>query len=267
LYKRIVVKVGTSTLTHESGALDYEVIDALMRVLADLKNSGAEVILVTSGAIAGGVSRMGLPGRPKLLSEKQAAAAVGQCNLMHIYDKFASEYNCPVAQILLTMQDFSDEDRKDNLQETFEALLKWNVLPIVNENDSVSTEEIESKSGKLFGDNDTLGAHVAILTNADLLVLLSDIEGLYTKNPRSHPDARLISHVDTIDPSLYEIASEAGGNLGTGGMVTKLKAAELMLAHSIDMIITQGKNPHVLRDIATGKETVGTLFRKENDNG
>lgn len=255
---RIVVKVGTSTLTHDSGAANLHSIEQLVRVLADLEGYGHEVILVTSGAISVGTSKMMLPKRPTELRMKQAAAAVGQCQLMHLYDKFFSEYNRSVAQILLTDEDVADPVRAEHLSGTFEALLKMGIIPIVNENDSVSSAEIETGASKVLGDNDTLSAIVAKLTNADLLVLLSDIDGLFDKDPHKDKDAKLIHTVKNID-EVTDMAGGAGTKHGTGGMVTKLSAAKIATEAGCDMVITNGTRPEDIYGIVEGKE-VGTRF-------
>lgn len=255
---RIVVKVGTSTLTHDSGAANLHSIEQLVRVLADLEGYGHEVILVTSGAISVGTSKMMLPKRPTELRMKQAAAAVGQCQLMHLYDKFFQEYNRSVAQILLTDEDVADPVRAEHLSGTFEALLKMGIIPIVNENDSVSSAEIETGASKVLGDNDTLSAIVAKLTNADLLVLLSDIDGLFDKDPHKDKDAKLIHTVRNIE-DVADMAGGAGTKHGTGGMVTKLSAAKIATEAGCDMVITNGSKPEELYDIVAGKE-IGTRF-------
>ena len=257
--QRIVVKVGTSTLTHESGDLDLRSMDHLARTLSDLEGMGHEVILVSSGAIAIGTAKMGLPERPKELRMKQAAAAVGQCQMMHIYDKFFSEYNHTVAQILLTGDDIEEEDRADHLRSTFSALLEMGIIPVVNENDSVSSAEIETCHHKVLGDNDTLSALVARLCGADLLILLSDIDGLYNKDPRTNPDAKLIHRVENLTSDILEMAGGAGSWRGTGGMATKLSAAKVATAAGCDMVITNGSKAETLYDIVEGRD-VGTRF-------
>ncbi len=256
-YKRIVVKVGTSTLTYDNGELHLRNIERLVSVLSDIKNSGCEVVLVSSGAIGVGVSRLKMPYRPAELRLKQAAAAVGQCRLMHLYDKMFAEYNKIVAQILLTRDDVDGGEREEHLQSTFRSLLELNAIPIVNENDSVSGDEIQGVHG--FGDNDTLSATVAALAGADLLVLMSDIDGLYTGNPRTDKNARLISRVDEITDSVVSVAGGAGSSRGTGGMHTKIEAAKIATDSGIDMIITNGAFPERLYDIMEGKD-VGTFF-------
>ncbi|MGI5935430.1 MAG: glutamate 5-kinase [Oscillospiraceae bacterium] len=255
---RIVVKVGTSTLTHEGGELNFRSFDKLAMALSDIQNRGWDVILVSSGAIAVGAHKMRMTERPKELRYKQAAAAVGQCELMHLYDKFFSEYGKTVGQILLTADDIEHEEKKQNLISTFDSLLEMGIIPIVNENDSVSYVEIESEH-KVFGDNDTLSAIVSVLCRAKMLVLLSDIEGLYESNPRENPNARLIREIRKIDDEIRALAGGSGSNRGTGGMITKLQAAEIAMARGIDMVITNGQYPERLADIIDGKP-VGTLF-------
>jgi len=251
--QRIVIKVGSSTLTHDSGAINLSRMDKLAQIISDLLNQKKEVVLVSSGAIAVGVSKLKLSERPKSTQEKQAAAAVGQGELMHLYSKFFSEYSHMVAQILLT-KDVVEEDKKRlNVINTFESLLSKGILPIVNENDTVATDEIE------FGDNDSLSALVATLIHADLLILLSDIEGLYEADPKKNPDAKLISVVETIDDAVLAKAGGAGSNRGTGGMATKLKAAQIATSAHIDMVIALGSHPEIVTDILQGKD-IGTLF-------
>ena len=257
--QRIVVKVGTSTLTHESGALDLRSMEHLVRTLSDIQGMGHEVILVSSGAIAVGTAKMGLPERPKELRMKQAAAAVGQCSMMHIYDKLFSEYNRCVAQILLTGDDVEEEDRAEHLRSTFSALLEMGIIPVVNENDSVSSAEIETGHHKVLGDNDTLSAIVADLCGADLLVLLSDINGLYDADPKTHPDARLLHRVAELTPEILEMAGGAGSWRGTGGMATKLSAARIAMAAGCDMVITNGSRTEDLYGIVEGRD-IGTRF-------
>lgn len=255
---RIVVKVGTSTLTHDSGAANLHSIERLTRVLADLEGYGHEVILVTSGAISVGTSKMSLKERPKELRMKQAAAAVGQCQLMHLYDKFFSEYSRSVAQILLTDTDVEDPIRAEHLSGTFAALLQMGIIPIVNENDSVSSAEIETGASKVLGDNDTLSAIVAKLTGADLLILLSDIDGLFDKDPHKYPDAKPVHVVEDIE-AVEKMAGGAGTKHGTGGMVTKLSAARIATESGCDMVITNGNHPESIYDIVGGAE-IGTRF-------
>ncbi|SHH51921.1 glutamate 5-kinase [Sporobacter termitidis DSM 10068] len=259
--KRIVVKVGTSTLCHGGKGLNFRNIDLLARTLADIKNGGNEVILVSSGAIGAGCGKLHLRERPVDLRLKQAVAAVGQCELMHIYDKFFGEYGVTVGQILLTRDDVDMPNVKQNLLGTFESLLELGVIPVVNENDSVCIEEIESEH-KIFGDNDTLSAVVAALVSADLLVLLSDIDGLYDCDPRKNGGARLIPVVGEIDASIIALAGGAGTDFGTGGMATKLSAAAIANENGIDMVITNGDNPQNLYDIIKGN-SIGTLFKRK----
>lgn len=258
-HNRIVVKVGTSTLTNELGGTDLRSFDSLARVISDIHNKGYEVILVSSGAIAVGSNKMGLKAKPSEMRMKQAAAAVGQCRIMFLYDKFFSDYDKTTAQILLNASDIGEEEKKDNLTNTFDALLENGIIPIVNENDSVSYTEIESEE-KLFGDNDMLSAVTAALCRAGRLVIFSDINGLYDADPRLHPNARLIESVDFTDESVFSLAGGAGSRRGTGGMKTKLKAARLAVSNGIDTIITNGKHPESLYDIIIGKPA-GTLFR------
>lgn len=256
---RVVVKVGTSTLTHDTGRLNLQNMEKLARVLADLEGMGHEVVLVSSGAIGVGTVKLGLAQRPGELKMKQAAAAVGQCTIMHIYDKLFGEYNRVVAQILLTGEDVDAPVRAEHLRNTFESLLEMGVIPVVNENDSVSSAEIETGKCKVLGDNDTLSAIVARLVGADLLVLLSDIDGLYSADPHSDPAARLIHTVDAITPSLKAMAGGAGTWRGTGGMATKLTAAETAMDAGVDMVITNGKRIEALYGILNG-EDIGTRF-------
>jgi len=261
--KRIVVKVGTSTLSHDGGGLNFRNIEHLARTLADVRSGGCEVILVTSGAIAAGAGKLRLPGRPSELRFKQAAAAVGQCELMHIYDKYFGEYGTVVAQILLSREDVERPHVRESLISTFEALLELGVIPVVNENDSVCFEEIESEH-RVFGDNDTLSAIVAKLLHADLLILLSDIDGLYDSDPHKNPDARLIPVADPFDPAIEELAGGAGSKFGTGGMLTKLSAARIACGAGIDMVVTNGAFPENIYNITEGR-IVGTLFNGRSD--
>lgn len=251
--KRVVVKVGSSTLTHESGLLNIRRVEKLVKVLSDIKNSGREVVLVSSGAMAVGVGKVGLREKPKDMPGKQAVAAVGQCELMYTYDKLFGEYNHITSQILLTRDVMDVEKRRENVCNTFRRLLEMGCIPIVNENDTVSTEEIE------FGDNDTLSAMVSVVCGADLLVLLSDIDGLYDSDPRKNPDAVLYETVEAITPEIEAQASGAGSARGTGGMATKLGAARFAGSHGIDMVIMNGDDPSKLYDLFDGK-LVGTYF-------
>jgi len=250
---RIVIKVGTSTLTHSTGRMNIRHVEELCKVLSDLKNAGHQVILVSSGAIGMGVGKLPLTCRPSDMPTKQAAAAVGQCELMYTYDKQFAEYNHTVAQILLTGEDLENEQRRSNFQNTLFRLLELDALPIINENDTIATQEIA------VGDNDTLAAIVAVCVKADLLVLLSDINGLFTADPHKDKTARLIPFVTDITPEIEALAGGKGSALGTGGMATKLHAAKLAANAGVDMVITHGARPMELYDIADGKP-VGTRF-------
>ena len=254
---RIVIKVGTSTLAHTGGRLNIRRVELLCKVLSDIQNAGHQVILVSSGAIGMGVGKLGLPGRPSDMPGKQAAAAVGQCELMYTYDKLFSEYNHVVAQILLTADDIRDARRSSHVQNTLERLLEFKALPIINENDAVAIDEIGIHT--TIGENDSLSAIVARLVKADLLVLLSDIDGLYTADPRQDPNAVLITQVDAITPEILALAGGAGSALGSGGMATKLRAAQIAMDAGIDMVITNGEHPEILYDLFEGK-SVGTRF-------
>ena len=253
---RIVVKIGTSTLAHETGHMNIRRVEQLCKVFSDIKNAGHEVIIVSSGAIGMGVGKLGLRERPKDIPTKQAAAAVGQCELMYTYDKLFSEYNHTVAQLLITGDDVANEERHQNFTNTLNRLLNLGVIPIINENDTVATHEI------VIGDNDTLAAIVSECVHADKLVLLSDIDGLYTADPHTHPEAQLISTINKIDDDIIALAGGSGGNLGTGGMVTKLQAAKICLACGCDMIIANGNKPNNLYDIVDGKN-IGTTFTEK----
>ena len=250
---KLVIKVGTSTLAHASGRLNIRRMELLCKVLSDLKNAGHEVILVSSGAIGMGTGKLNLSSRPSDTAGKQAAAAVGQCELMYTYDKIFSEYNHTVAQILLTAEDLRNEKRHVNFENTMKCLLDMHVLPIINENDTVSTDEIE------IGDNDTLAAIVAVSVGAELLVLLSDIDGLYTADPRHDESAELIESVYEIDDHIISLGGGKGSSLGTGGMATKLRAAEIVTEHGCDMIIMNGDHPEALYDVIEGEQR-GTRF-------
>ena len=250
---RIVVKVGTSTLAHSTGRLNIRHTEELVKVLSDLKNAGHEVILVSSGAIGMGVGKLSLSARPTDMSSKQACAAVGQCELMYTYDRLFNAYNHTVAQILLTGVDVEHTERRVNFQNTLSRLLELGALPIINENDTISTEEIS------IGDNDTLSAMVAASIRADLLILLSDIDGLYDSDPHKNPDARLIPVVERLDDHIRALAGGSGSSLGTGGMVTKLQAAQIATEAGCEMVIANGHHPAALYDIAAG-QPVGTRF-------
>ncbi len=252
---RVVVKVGSSTLTHpNTGLLNIRRMESLCRVLSDIKNEGNELILVSSGAIAMGMGKLGLKDKPDTLPRKQAVASIGQCELMYTYDKLFSEYNHTVGQVLLTKEDI--EQRKENCINTIEKLLKYSCIPIINENDTISTSEIE------IGDNDTLGAVVSKSLNANLYIILSDINGLYTSDPSKEKNAKLIQVVDTIDDSILKLAGDSSSKVGTGGMITKLQAAQIVTKANCDMVIANGKNPDILYDIMEN-QFIGTLFKKE----
>lgn len=257
--KRIVVKIGSSSITHpETGAPNLTKLEILVRELCDLKNTGKDVILVSSGAIAVGRQAMGFRYRPKRIAEKQACAAVGQAQLMMIYQKLFSEYGHRAAQILMTKNTVTNDLSRSNAGNTFEELLTLGTIPIVNENDTVSTYEMQYVMQ--FGDNDTLSAIVAALVGADLLILLSDIDGLYTDDPRQNPNARFIDVVETLDERLMEMGKGSGSSVGTGGMATKLSAAQIATASGADMIIANGEDFHILHRIMNGGP-YGTLFK------
>ncbi len=250
---RIVVKVGTSTLAYSTGHLNIRHMESLCKVLSDIKNAGYEIIVVSSGAVGMGMGKLSLGARPKDLALKQAAAAVGQCELMYTYDKLFSEYNHTVAQLLLTADDINDKDRNQNFVNTILKLLEMGVIPIINENDTVAVNEL------VIGDNDTLGAIVAKNIDADLLILLSDIDGLFTSDPHKDNDAKLIPVIEQITPEIEQLAGGAGSSVGTGGMVTKISAAKIATTAGCDMIIANGQDPNLLYDIIDGKN-IGTRF-------
>ncbi len=249
---RIVVKIGSSTLTHDEGHLNLRRIEALVKTLSDFKNSGKQVVLVSSGAVSAGVAKMGTH-RPRCTAEKQAMAAVGQSELMKLYSRFFSDYGHTVAQILLTKDVIDQPDRRAAAEDTFRTLLEMGCIPIVNENDSVSTEGIN------FGGNDTLSAYVALVCHADLLINLSDVDGLYDSDPRKNPDAKLIECVHGVDEGVLSMAGGAGTERGTGGMATKLEAARIVLEKGIPMYILNGKEPTILYELLDGRH-VGTYF-------
>jgi len=253
--KKIVIKVGTSTLTYDGGGINIRRMEKLTKVISDIKNNKKDVILVTSGAIGVARGKMGFNDRPKCVKDKQALAAIGQCELMNYYSRLFGQYNHNVAQVLLTKDVTTDPKRNENASNTFERLLDLGVIPIVNENDVISTEQIE------FGDNDTLSATVSTLVDADLLIILSDIDGLYDSDPRENENAKLISVVEKIDDSIEALAGGAGSDRGTGGMITKIHAAKTANESGIDMLIANGADPDVLYDILDGK-LIGTLFKK-----
>lgn len=252
--KRIVVKVGTSTLTYETGKTNIRCMAKLVSVLSDLVNSGKEIVLVTSGAIGVGVAKLGLKARPQDTPGRQAAASVGQCELMFMYDKFFSEYGHNIGQLLVTKSDFDDPERRENLSNTFAHLFEYGAVPVVNENDSVAVEEI------VYGDNDSLSATVAVLVEADALVILSDIDGLFESDPREDPEARLIPVVDEITDEIIALAGGAGTSRGTGGMVTKIKAAQIAVGHGIDCVVMNGSHPQDIYKLIEGHMT-GTFFK------
>ena len=251
---KLVIKVGTSTLAHATGRLNIRRVETLCRVLSDLKNAGHEVILVSSGAIGMGVGKLNLKEKPTDIPTKQAAAAVGQCELMYTYDRLFTEYNHTVAQILLTGADFEAVDRHENFNNTLSRLLELNVLPIINENDTIATDEIK------VGDNDTLSAYVAVSAKADLLVILSDVDGLYDADPHKNAEAKLIERILGIPEALFTLAGGEGSSLGTGGMKTKLCAAKICVGNGADMVIANGEDPQILYDIVAGKVSGYTRF-------
>lgn len=251
--KRIVIKIGTSSLTYPNGRLNFHRIEKLAQVLSDLTNQGRQILLVSSGAIGVGSGRLGLRQRPDTLPGKQATAAIGQCVLMKIYQKFFDAYNQIVAQILITKDGMVDLERRRNAKNTLETLLDMNVIPIINENDTISTAEIE------FGDNDTLSASVAALVDADLLIMLTDIDGLFSEDPRKNASAKIISTVKEITHKIEESATGAGSTYGKGGMSTKIAAAKICSESNIDTIIANGNDPAVIYNILAGKKE-GTLF-------
>ena len=251
---RIVIKIGTSTLAHPTGHLNIRLVEELCKTISDIKNAGHQVILVSSGAIGMGVGKLGLRQRPKDIPTKQAAAAVGQCELMYTYDKLFGEYNHTVGQLLITGEDVENDTRHQNFSNTLNRLLELDAIPIINENDTVATHEI------VIGDNDTLAAIVAQSVGADKLILLSDIDGLYTADPHTNPNATLISQIDRIDDSVRALGGGSASSQGTGGMATKIRAAEICTASGCDMIIANGRTPSYLYDILDGK-SVGTTFK------
>ena len=252
--KRIVVKVGTSSLTHSNGKTNIRRIKELIEVLSDIANSGVQICFVSSGAIGVGVGKLGLKERPTDTEGRQAASSIGQCELMFIYDKFFSEYNYTVGQLLITKSDVESDERRHNLINTFNKLFEFGAIPVVNENDSIAVDEI------VYGDNDNLSAIVAKLINADLLVILTDADGLFDKNPNEFKDAKLIDTVETIDDKIISIASPHGSFLGTGGMATKVQAAKIATEAGIDTVVMNGKDPKKLYDLLEGKK-VGTVFK------
>ncbi len=257
---RIVIKVGTSTLAHRTGLLNIKRVEQMCKVISDLKNAGHEIVLVSSGAIGMGLGKIGYLGRPDDIPTKQAAAAIGQCELMYTYDKLFSEFNHTVAQILMTGAYVTIEDYGKNLNNTLFRLLELGVIPIINENDTVTTDEI------VIGDNDTLGATIAKTVKADLLILLSDIDGLFTDDPNKNPDAKRIELVEEITEEIERLAGNRGSVLGTGGMITKINAAKMMMDAGIEMVVANGKNPEILYDILEGDAVCTRFVRRKNDN-
>jgi glutamate 5-kinase len=254
--KRTVVKVGTSSLTYENGKINYRRIESLCKVLSDLQNRGEQIMLVSSGAIGVGMGKAGLAARPTETKKKQALAAIGQCELMFMYDKLFGEYNHSVAQILLTRYAVETYQKKQNVINTIDELLSMNIIPIINENDTVAIDELE---GKNFGDNDMLSAIVAGLVSADRLIILTDIDGLYTANPRTNPTAEKIDVVDDITDEIFSMAAGTGSNRGTGGMVTKLLAADYATKKGVEVYIINGSKPEDLYEIFDGNN-IGTVF-------
>jgi len=254
--KRIVIKIGTSSITYDNGNINLKKMEQLARIISDLQSSGKEIVLVSSGAVGAGMGRIGLSERPKELNVKQAVAAVGQAILMQLYQKFFGEYNQKIAQILLTRDVFSSKIKKNNAFNTLSALFSMGVIPIVNENDTVSTSEIEEDR---IGDNDTLSAMVSVLVNADLLLILSDVVGLCDSNPCSNPDAKLITYIEQITDEVYALAENSNNEFGTGGMITKLNAAKIASKKSIPTVLSSSDNMQNIYDVLEGKE-VGTFI-------
>lgn len=257
--KRIVIKVGTSTLTHKTGRMNLRRMERLVKIIADIHNGGREIILVSSGAVGLGISKMGLRERPSDTPMKQACAAVGQCELMYMYDKLFGEYNINVAQILLTRNNL-ESPHKSNIKNTFLRLVEHNIIPVVNENDTVAIDELELA----VGENDSLAAHVGVFCNADLLIIMSDIDGLFDGDPRQNVDAKLIPIVTEIDDKIRSLAGDSGSELGSGGMITKLNAAQIAMSAGFDMAILNGRKPEVLYSFFDG-EPAGTIFLSDKN--
>ncbi len=257
--KRIVIKLGTSTLAHKTGKLNIRRMTNLVRVISDLHNSGREIIMVSSGAVGLGAGKLGLPEKPKDTKMKQAVAAIGQCELMHVYDDMFAKYSVTVGQILLTKTIINNPSHCENFKNTVETLVQMGVIPIVNENDTIAIDELELE----IGENDSLSALVAELSGADLLLILSDIDGLYDDDPRSNPDAKPVYVVDKVTPEIEAMAGGAGTSLGTGGMSTKINAAKIATEAGIDMVIMNGKDPELLYDLFEDKD-IGTIFLGKN---
>lgn len=255
---RIVVKVGTSTLTYDTGKINLRRMSKLAQVLSDLKNAGIEIALVTSGAIGVGVGKLGLKERPHDTPGRQAAATVGQCELMFLYDKFFGEYGNITGQLLVTKDDFDDEERHRNLHNSFMKLFEYGAIPVINENDSVAVDEI------VFGDNDSLSAHVAKIVDANLLIILTDIDGLFSANPREDENAVLIHSVDAITDETLALAGGSGTSRGTGGMVTKLHAAQIATEAGIDTVVMNGSDPEEIYKLLDGRQ-IGTLFKAQEE--
>jgi len=256
--KRIVVKVGTSTLTCDTGKINLRRMSKLAQVLSDLKNAGIEIALVTSGAIGVGVGKLGLKERPQDTPGRQAAATVGQCELMFLYDKFFGEYGNITGQLLVTKDDFEDKERHRNLHNSFMKLFEYGAIPVINENDSVAVDEI------VFGDNDSLSAHVAKIVDADTLIILTDIDGLFSANPREDENAVLIHCVDEITDDILALAGGSGTSRGTGGMITKLHAAQIATEAGIDTVVMNGSDPEEIYKLLDGRQ-IGTLFRAKGE--
>lgn len=254
--KRIVIKLGTSTLAHKTGKLNIRRMNNLVRVISDLHNSGKEIIMVSSGAVGLGAGKLGLAERPRETRFKQAVAAIGQCELMHVYDDMFAKYSVTVAQILLTKTIINNSNHCENFKNTVESLVEMGVIPIVNENDTIAIDELELE----IGENDSLSALVASLSGADLLLILSDIDGLYDDDPRTNPHAKPITVVEEITPEIESVAGGAGTTLGTGGMSTKINAAKIAVESGIDMVIMNGNDPELLYDLFEDKE-IGTIFK------
>lgn len=254
--KRTVIKVGTSTLTYENGKINYRRIESLCKVISDLQNRGEQIIFVSSGAIGVGMGKVGLESRPQETRKKQALAAIGQCELMFMYDKLFGEYNHSVAQILLTRYAVETIQKRQNVINTIEELLNMNIIPVINENDTVAIDELE---GNNFGDNDMLSAIVSRLVRADRLIILTDIDGLYDSNPKTNPDARKIDTVTEITPEILNMAAGTGSNRGTGGMITKLQAADYATQKGTEVYVINGSNPEDLYEIFDGNN-IGTVF-------
>ena len=257
--KRVVIKLGTSTLAHKTSKLNIRRMTNLVRVISDLHNSGREIIMVSSGAVGLGAGKLGLPEKPKDTKMKQAVAAIGQCELMHVYDDMFAKYSVTVGQILLTKTIINNPSHCENFKNTVETLVQMGVIPIVNENDTIAIDELELE----IGENDSLSALVAELSGADLLLILSDIDGLYNDDPRSNPDAKPIYVVEEVTPEIEAMAGGAGTSLGTGGMSTKINAAKIATEAGIDMVIMNGKDPELLYDLFEDKD-IGTIFLGKN---